>query len=107
LLDKFLTTYVPTLFLAGHPNAFAIFTTGEKTWVAWMNIGDSNRIADKQTHFSNTELNQLMWGLPCKSVDGKTKTPSPSKLCDEEIADPVMQGVAIPSANKCWWPSSC
>jgi hypothetical protein len=77
-----------------------------KKWVALMNIGDSNRIADKQNHLSNTELIQLMLHLPCKSVDGKMKTPSPSRLCDiEQLADPVRQGVA--SSNKCWQPSSC
>jgi hypothetical protein len=37
-----------------------------------MNIGNSNRIADKQNHLASTELNQLMLHLPCKSVDGKT-----------------------------------
>jgi hypothetical protein len=34
-----------------------------------MNIGNSNRITDKQNRLSNTELNQLMSRLPCKSVD--------------------------------------
>jgi hypothetical protein len=89
LLDKFLTTWLCANSIFGHPNSFAILTTGEKMWIAWMNIGNSNRITDKQNHLSNTELNQLMSRLPCKSVDDKTKTPSFPKLCDEEIADPV------------------
>jgi hypothetical protein len=69
LLDKFLTTWLCANSIFGHPNSFAILTTGEKMWIAWMNIGNSNRITDKQNRLSNTELNQLMSRLPCKSVD--------------------------------------
>jgi hypothetical protein len=68
----------------GHPNPFAILTTCQYSWIAWMDSGSANEIAVKQNRFSDALLNQLVPSLPSKSAHGKKNTPSPPKLVEIE-----------------------
>jgi len=84
----------------GHPNPFAILTTCECSWVAWMDIGRSNEIAAKQNRLSDAELNQLVPSLPSKSADGTKNTPSPPKLVEAEAHQENVHVVAAKPAHE-------